>query len=214
MAVTFDAASAPAAVTATSLTFSHNCVSNASLAVGVATNNATGATGVTYNGVAMTLELSNPIPALDTVEVWKLDAPASGANNVVVTCATSRDIIASGVSVTGAYLADCSLANAESEGSSTAPSVAVTSVAGDLVMSYCVSDSAVTHAPGANETERADVTSPSGLRASLTTKDPTGASETMSRTLGATEAWGIVAMSFRAAGRPQKRGLAVPPYIP
>jgi len=197
MAVTFDAATAPAAVTAASLTFAHTCAANASLAVGTVCFLATGATGVTYNGVAMTLEVLVTPAIGDTVEIWKLDAPDSGAHDVVITYATSRNIIGGAVSVVGADRTDCSLANNSASGTSTAPTVDVTSVVGDLVVSVCFSDADVTHAPGANETERWDTLG--AARASGTTESPAGTTATMSRTLGSSIEWGIVAMSFRAA---------------
>ena len=197
MAVTFDAASNPAAVTATSLTFPHACAANASLGVGATCFVNSGATGVTYNGVAMTLEIGLTIAVGDTAEIWKLDAAEVGTNNVVITYGSSRNIIGGAISAVGADLTDCSLASASASGTSTAPSVNVTSVAGDLVMSVCLSDADVTHAPGANETERWDTLG--AARASGTTESPAGTTATMSRTLGSSIEWGIVAMSFRAA---------------
>ena len=202
MAAVFDAATAPAGVNATSLTFSHTIGTgaNRALAVTVATNASSGATGVTYNGVALTLEAAITITVNDTVEIWKTTAePAEGAHDVVITVATTRNINGGAISAHGVDQADVSLANATAQGTDAAPTVNVTSVAGDLVISMAMTDANVTHAPGGGETERWDTTNPSGLRDSGTTESPAGTTTTMSRTLGSAIDWGIVAMSFRAA---------------
>ena len=204
MNATLDAISAPAGVNATSLTFAHTCSGlNRALAVVVGTNNATGATGVTYAGVAMALEITLTIPNNDTIEIWTLANPAPGANNVVVTVASIRDITAGGISARDVDQLDVSRASASAQGTDAAPTVNVASVSGDLVISGVLTDTNVTHAPGTDETEQWDTINASGMRVSGTTESPAGTTTTMSRTLGSVADWGIVSMSFRGAASAQ-----------
>lgn len=73
---------------ASTRTFSHNgsVGANGYLFVYVAMSNAVSISGVTYNGVAMT-QISNQTTAntLTIMAIYRLAAPATGANNVVVT---------------------------------------------------------------------------------------------------------------------------------
>lgn len=107
MAIAFDAATNDSFTVGTSHTFSHTVTgSNPVLLVGVQGDNSTGAdtgiTGVTYNGVAMTL--------VDVVwrgvgkracYLWRLAGPATGAHNVVISASSSVFIQGYSVSYTG-----------------------------------------------------------------------------------------------------------------
>lgn len=85
--------------TSTTKTWSHTCSgSNRFLVVQILTN-LDRVTGVTYNGVAMTLIYKGATDNYSTV--YGLIAPATGANDIVVTCSTSQDIIAHSISYTG-----------------------------------------------------------------------------------------------------------------
>lgn len=93
--------------TATSLTLSHTCSSgaNRALLVGVAGNNTTNdhITGVTYGGVSMTLIAKHGSAAGSTryVYLYRLLAPATGANNIVVSASTSTYIFICAADYTG-----------------------------------------------------------------------------------------------------------------
>jgi len=90
MAIAFDATSSSAAQTGSSVTFSHTCTgTNLILIVGVtmASSVAKTMTSITYNGVSMT-----SVGAVDETTnqnrfswLYYLIAPATGANNIVVT---------------------------------------------------------------------------------------------------------------------------------
>jgi hypothetical protein len=89
MAIGYDNSSlGSSAAGAASLTFSHTCGSLVNgLIVVLASyyNGANSITTITYNGVALTaVRRDNPAGAAAT-EVWYLVAPASGANNVIIT---------------------------------------------------------------------------------------------------------------------------------
>ena len=90
----------------TSLSFSHTCSSSADRAIYVVTNNrdagAGDVTGVTYNSVSLTELTGSPWGFGNSdLRVFRLVAPATGANDVVVTLDGSRPIIAAAISFTG-----------------------------------------------------------------------------------------------------------------
>jgi hypothetical protein len=107
--IALDATSNATPAAASSLTWSHTVSgSNRLLHVSVAARDGGGtnndATGVTYNGVALT-KVRDDSSNFGTYRssVWRLVAPATGANNIVVTFAGTVGIVAqaSGVSLTG-----------------------------------------------------------------------------------------------------------------
>lgn len=86
-----------------SLTFSHTTSGlNRALVVDVASYDS--CTSVTYNGVGMTKQTEATYGA-GTVRIsqWYLVAPATGANNVVVTCSDAHDIAANATSYNGVH---------------------------------------------------------------------------------------------------------------
>ena len=105
MAIAFDAQSASSFSSGTTNTFSHTCSgSNGILYVGVydGLNNVT---GVTYNGVSMTLVNSFAMTggaAGQYIRLYQLVSPATGANNVVITCSAAGNTYGNGVSYTSA----------------------------------------------------------------------------------------------------------------
>jgi len=93
-----------------SLTFAHTCGAGADrlLVVGVAGDSAGGfddITGVTYNGVAMTLakkELADSASSTTRhAYQYFLVAPATGANNVVVSCTNNHYLLCGAADYTG-----------------------------------------------------------------------------------------------------------------
>jgi len=90
--------------TGTSLTYSHTCTgSNLILFVGIFGDiDNDYVTGVTYNGVSMTAVDKSQIPGDRWVYLYYLIAPATGANNVVVSASNSIAIDAQSASYTGA----------------------------------------------------------------------------------------------------------------
>lgn len=108
MAIAFDAETGAFTNSSSgTLTFSHTCTgSNLALYVAVCTSGATTVTGITYNGVAMTLVDSYAATGQGAVTdncLYMLTGPATGSNNVVVTASASGSLIyAQSSSYTGA----------------------------------------------------------------------------------------------------------------
>lgn len=58
-------------------------------------------TGITYNGVALTILQSKQNVGADFASLWYLAAPATGANNIIVTSSSSNTTYGLAVSYTG-----------------------------------------------------------------------------------------------------------------
>jgi len=105
MAIAFDASSSGSGVT-TSLTYAHTCTgSNRYLAVAMNNNTASATiTAITYAGVSMGTAVDALVNsgANTYLYMFNLVAPASGANNVVITASPSTNINSISLSFTGA----------------------------------------------------------------------------------------------------------------
>jgi len=103
MAIAFDATSQSATGSATSLTWSHTCSgSDRVLVVGILTNNTTDIlTGVTYNGVAMSLVDKQVMINNFWGYSYYLIAPDTGANNIVISFSSASLIAGLAQSYTG-----------------------------------------------------------------------------------------------------------------
>lgn len=101
--IAFDAAAVGSSGGTTALTFSHTCSgADRILFVEVVPSfNTDIVTGVTYNGVAMTRLGTGATGANYRNYIYALIAPATGANNVVVSLSSSKEIRASSASYTG-----------------------------------------------------------------------------------------------------------------
>ena len=106
MAILFDASTNGGNATGTSLTFSHTTGGGVNRILFVAVTHAAGAaqdrvTGITYAGIAMTrIDLQSP--GSGTNYLYYLIAPATGANNVVVSLSESLLVHGVAASYTGA----------------------------------------------------------------------------------------------------------------
>lgn len=104
MAIAFDTSTGTDGNTAT-LTFSHTCSSGANRILFVAAGSSSNhpVTGVTYASVAMTLIVTSSQSGAGGFQtsLWYLIAPATGANNVVISAPSSTRIAGSTGSYTG-----------------------------------------------------------------------------------------------------------------
>lgn len=104
MAIALDASSASFVNPGTSLTYSHTCTgSDLILLVGVRGTSTNGSiTGVTYNGVAMT-EVTRVLETGGNIYIYLfyLIAPATGANDIVISSSSSALITGVSASFTG-----------------------------------------------------------------------------------------------------------------
>lgn len=121
-------------------------------------------TGVTYNAVSMTKIAERAYSSSNGVTLWGLVAPAAGANNVVVSwgSGTANPRSAGALSFSGVD-ASTPVGTPTDGGSagSSAPSIAVASASGELVVdAVCIwqdSATATTGTVGADQTERVQV---------------------------------------------------------
>lgn len=101
MTIAFDATSTGTAAS-TTLTVSHTCSgSDRALVVGVVGRTADEVTGVTYNGVAMTQIGKKAETGSRYVYLYYLNAPATGAHDIVVSASGSAYLELSAASYTG-----------------------------------------------------------------------------------------------------------------
>ena len=201
MALAFDATSNSTGGSVTSVTWSHTTSgADRALIVGVSFWNGSteSITGVTYAGTAMTSIGSALSPNNERAQQWKLSNPATGANNVVVSFSSVVDAACGAVSFTGARQTTASLTGtqATATGTSTAPSVNVSSAPGEIVVDTLSSDVGDPDTVGAGQTERWNASSPEADGAGST--EAGAATVTMSWTLGASVPWALVGVGVKS----------------
>jgi len=190
--------------TASSLTWSHTvgaAGTNRILIVGVSIRNSSSQTvsGVTYAGTGLTLVGQTTNSTNARVEIWRLIAPATGANNVVVTLSAAARFVGGAASFTGVSQTP-SLALGTyfpATGNSPTPTVNVTSVAsGQLVIDTIANSNLATGSAlpcvGATQTQRWSNRTSNGTAGNNTP----GAGSTESAPSGG----GTVTMSWRLEG--------------
>lgn len=118
--ISFDATAHSNTGGATSLTYSHTCTGASILWVGFRTGTSSDtATGVTYNGVAMTQAAKRSGPAgSHYVYLYYLVNPTAGANNIVISLSGSASIIAASASYKDAGTLDATNSNVAEPGTS------------------------------------------------------------------------------------------------
>ncbi len=200
----FDATSSTSG-SSTSFTFSHTTGTGADrlLLVGVSMRaGAEHVNSVTYAGNSLTLVGAQSNGANTRMEIWRLVNPPTAANNVVVTLSASGRAVIGAATFTGVDQTTPLGTFASATGSSTTPSVAVSSAVGELVFDT-VSNAAgqTSMTPGTNQTERWDVdsggNSTSDVRGGGST-EAGAASVTMSWTAGDDD-WAIGGVSIKPA---------------
>lgn len=208
MPLAIDAASSASDFTGTiaTLTWSHTCTgSNRALIVAINDCSNPGAiTGVTYNGVAMTL-VESLQATFSLVQLYALSNPDPGAHDIVATMGSAGDSHVGGaVSFTGAYQITSYLTGtvATATGTSSTPSVDVPSIAGEIAIdtiSAIITVGTPTATVGADQTEQWGIDS-SGLGSFGSSTEAGAGNKVMSWTLGGTiDAWGLIGVSVRPA---------------
>jgi hypothetical protein len=196
VAVAFDAASS-SNTGGSSLTFSHTCSgSDRLLIVGVSVDSGHTVSGVTYAGAAMT-QIGTATAGNVRAYLFSKVAPATGANNVVVSLAGggSSETSAGAISFTGVSQANpLGTVGTNSGTSGTTASVAVSSDTDEIVVDV-VSVNSSTPTVGADQTSRwADAR---GSTKGAGSTETGAASTTMSWTVGSGDHWAIVAIPVR-----------------
>lgn len=158
MAVVPDNTSTSTAITSlqTSKTWAHTCAgSDRVLRVRLAGYCDSGQqpTAVTYNGVALTkIADSGRSAGGDYVQIWRLIAPATGANNIVATFPASNVGGGAATSYTGADQTTPDGTPVTATGTSNSPSVTVSTASGEYIDDGVAADSGSAPTVGANQT--------------------------------------------------------------
>lgn len=216
MPVSFDAA-ATASSSASPFSWTHTPVGTpTTVVVGVAIReNLTTVSGITYGGTAMVFVRADLVAAAVRNEVWILDNPPAGAQTITVTLVLAQQTASISVTVTGSATAGQPANHAGATGTSTAPSVTVTSAAGRLVIGFVHvqrnnTDAQIT--PDAGQTQRASISGPTLNRPRQEATDEAGAASVVtSWTLVTSTSWAAqgVDLSEPAAGVDQRTQVIV-----
>lgn len=187
------------------ITFAHTCTgTNRGLIVGFMWNvGAITSISATYAGVSMTL-VGTKGDADDNIRVtqFKLSAPTSGANNVVLSFTGDvTSIVGAAVSFTNCHQTTASLTGtqAQANGTSGSPSVDVTSSSNEIVVDVIcwLSDSGQTMSVGSGQTSRANALN--GTEGGAVSTESGAGTVTMSWTPSAAITdWGSVGVSVKA----------------
>lgn len=182
--------------------FSHTCTgANLVLYVLIAQRYGTsGVTAVTYNSVAMTL-LSDYDDANEThTFVYRLVAPATGANTVGITQTDSRSLGYTAISCTGVDQVNPEGTIVQATGGGTAVSATVSSAVNDLVLDVLAwyRPVAETATVGAGQTQRQNTSHTTVGAASST--EAGAASVAMTWTMSAAADWNQIAVPVKAGG--------------
>lgn len=213
MAIAFDNSGSQSGTGATTLSWSHTCAgTNRILIVGVQVFDDTDDTertvaSVTYNGVAMT-RIDRQITGNIASELWRLVAPATGTNTVLVTLGAANDFsLAQSSSYTGVdQSAPINASNKATSSSTMDATVNVTSTVDncmvvDSVVKYNTTET-ITAGSGQTTVASLSVGSGFGLKgASSYESKPTAGATTMNWTWTTTiRDWAIVAAALTPAG--------------
>lgn len=198
--VAIDAISTVTYVSGSSTSLAHTVGTsdNRLLLVGISTRDRS-VTSVTYSGTPMILvgTINNGIDA--RITIYRLINPPSGTANVVVNFSgsTSKGAVISATSFRGVDQTDPLRTFNSAIGTSTTPSVSISSVAGDLVYDVLSKRNTGTSAPGSSQTERLDLSS-GEIRGAGSTAPATTTSTTMSWTISSAK-WAIGGVSIKPA---------------
>lgn len=200
MAVAVDAVTT-ADLGGTPISWSHTCTGSNRVLIVVIPYWADGRliSSITYNGVNLTQIIHHQV-SLYAVDIWGLIAPATGSNTITITFAASPTQTpwgtACAVSMTGADQTTAWGTAAGANGSSTGPSVNVSSAANEMVIDGVTHDAASV-TPGSGQTERMDATF---VQSSFASTEPGAAGTvTMSCTLSVSSQWTQAGVSIKEA---------------
>lgn len=216
MAVAFDATANSSGTGVSSLTYSHTCTGSDRVLIVAITWGDTSITGasitsVTYNGVALT-QYSTRMGGIGLNEVWYLIAPATGANNIVVTVtnvvpaeAPSSNIVAGSMSFTGVDQTTPLGTAVTAAANSTGPSASVTGVSTNnfIFDSLCVGSAGSTQPTitvNGTQTQRWQTKiggAGNRIAGAGSTKASAVGSVTMSWTLSAARQWSLIAVEVK-----------------
>ncbi len=211
--VAVDVSTSTAETVASSLSWTHTGGSGTDRAACVAVNgdgNSVPAfSAATYGGTGMTRQTGRATPSWNTVDVYGLTAVASGSQTVTATYSGGATNIGGGCTTfTGVHQTQASAFTnaATANGTSTAPSVTVTSATGNMVFVGGVCQPGQAWTPGTGETEGWEIGN-GGFDAAAYT-EAGAASVTVNPSLTSSNDWAMagfnVVQSSAAASRVQR----------
>lgn len=182
-----------------SLTYSYTCTgANGCLVVAALIQSSQTITGITYAGSAMTQAASvstTNVSAGETSYVFVLGAPATGANNVVITGSGAATIASVASSYTGAQSVSNVEASNTATGTGTNGTASVTTTTdNDWLVAYCRSNATVTSA-GANTTLRGTPTALTMADSNAAQTPPGSFAQNFTAATGAQ--WGIIVVAIK-----------------
>lgn len=204
MALAVDSTSQAAGSGGGPFTWAHTCAgSDRLLLVGIAHYDSSDPVdSVTYNGVALTA-----VPSGSTtngqywIDLYYLIAPDAGTYNIVVTVAGNVfDFGAGATSLTGVHQTVPLGTAATATGTSTTPSVTVSSAADELVFDSLVIIHSGTLTVGAGQTQRWNAIAAFGFIKYAGSTEGGAASTTMSWSNSSSQTWAIVAVPIKPTG--------------
>lgn len=205
--VAFDAKASSRADGVTSLTFAHTLTTNANRYAGVFTyGNGDPFTTMTYAGAALTKNATAVanVAGFALMELWYIIAPATGANNVIVTQTSSGQMAASSISADGVdQTTPHSNTATPTTGNSSTSAITVTSAVGELgiVASAIGSFGTANQTMDATWTTDTDLDTGAGFFLGLGASHKAGAASlTASNGIDTTVQWACVAASLKASG--------------
>lgn len=206
-----DATSSGTSPGGTTVTVAHTCTgTNLVLTVkvvGWSTSSSNGfCTGVTYNGVAMTLIADSGFStANDRATIWRLVNPATGAHNIVASFngAGAMAMAVVGESYTDAHQTVSEGAPATAVGNNAAPTVTATCATSDFCIDAVAIGAAVTATMTADTGRTQTHNSSADGEVKATSRDVSpGASEVMDWSLSAGATWAIAAIVIKDVAPP------------
>lgn len=167
-------------------------------------------TGMTYNGVSMTLLASLPDgDGGSRLVVFGLIAPATGINDIVISLdgATEDEQTATAITYTGVHQTTSIgtvVSDSNTEASNTDPSITVSTASGELVVDATGQRANQTYTVGADQIEISNIVQ--GFTHHTTSKQDGADGGVMSWTTGSQQAWAQVGFSIKpvavAVGNP------------
>ena len=186
---------------ATSLTWSHtvNSGTDRYLIVSLSLSDAAGSvTGITYGGTALTL--IGRYSSNHRVEMWRLVAPAVGTANVVASFGTSTAAVGGALTLNGVLQTGSLGTFVGASGTSTTPTVTVSSALGELVLDTGYFETAPVATPSIDQDTQWNLSvGTSGGAASTAAGN---VSVTMNWTLASSQKWDLAAVPIKPVPDP------------
>lgn len=212
MAIAFDAVSQGDNGGLLSLTVSHTCTgSDRALYVVLGAYNSGSLPSTptcTYNSVSMTVVANQThVSQSYRLTIFRLVAPATGANDIVATYADTDEIVLAGLSLTGVDQTDPDDAASSEEGAAAVPDLDISSETGDWVLDGITwYNKGIT--VGADQTNRVENDNGGTRNSAALSTEPGAATVTMSWTFDSSESYAYAALNVNAAAA--GGGIAMP----